>query len=283
MCHFRISRGPINSIQDYLRRPINPPEYTFPKRLPETVSGTRPAYFDTFSKSSSGMCGRTALFAEPGVLEDLFDAEIVTDGGYTPRFNIAPGQPLEIITNEAPHEIDQFHWGLIPFWADEPEEGIVNARSETADEKRVFQNAWESRPCLVLSSGFYEWQEANGGPKQPYWIHREDAPAFAMAGLWEVWEGNGVSISCVTILTTNPDELMKPIHDRMPVVLPRNDEERWLTADPDERKSMCAPYPDDDLTAYQISTRVNSPSNDDPSVIEPLGHEQSGLGDFDAE
>jgi len=101
--------------------------------------------------------------------------------------------------------------GLIPFWADEPKEGIINARSETADEKRVFKQAWESCPCLVPSSGFYEWNAPNGGPKQPYRIHREDDPAFAMAGLWDVWEGDDETISCVTILTTDPPTTSSPL------------------------------------------------------------------------
>jgi putative SOS response-associated peptidase YedK len=135
------------------------------------------------------MCGRNSLFIDQADLEARFDAEVVTDGGYTPRYNIAPGDDLHIITNEAPDEIDAYHWGPIPFWADEPEEGIINARSETADEKRVFEQAWESRPCLVLSSGFYEWKSPNGGSKQPYRIYREDDPAFAMAVLWDIWGG----------------------------------------------------------------------------------------------
>lgn len=227
------------------------------------------------------MCGRTSLFVPQDDLEDRFGAHIVTDGGYRPRFNIAPGQPLEVITNDAPDEIDQYHWGLIPFWADEPGEGIINARSETADEKNVFKRAWDARPCLVLTSGFYEWRQSNGGPKQPYRIHREDEPAFAMAGLWEVWEGEtDEAIPSVTILTTDPNELVEPIHDRMPVVLPRDDEDSWLAGDPDDRRELCRPYPDDDLSAYPISTQVNDPGNDDAGVIEPLDTEQSGLGEF---
>lgn len=114
------------------------------------------------------MCGRNALFVPLEYLESEFDARFVADGGYTPRYNIAPGAPLEVITNEAPDEIDQFHWGLLPFWADEPGDGLINARSETAAEKNSFKSSWESRPCLVLSLGFYEWREGNGGPKQPY-------------------------------------------------------------------------------------------------------------------
>ncbi|WP_331232270.1 SOS response-associated peptidase [Natronorarus salvus] len=226
------------------------------------------------------MCGRNALFTPQGELEARFGAKIVTDGGYTPRYNIAPGDGLEVITNEASEEIDQFHWGLIPFWADEPGEGIINARSETAHEKRTFEDAWESRPCLVLSSGFYEWQERTGGPKQPYRIHREDTPAFAMAGLWEVWTNGETEIPCVTILTTEPNEMMKSIHDRMPVVLPTDVEETWLAADPYERRELCGPYPDEDLEVYEISTQVNNPGNDDPSVIEPLDYDQSGLDHF---
>jgi len=243
------------------------------------------------------MCGRTSLFAARADLEETFDARVVADGGeassasrassgrwsddgYEPRYNVAPGDPVEVITNEAPGAIDRFHWGLLPPWADEPGEGLINARSETASEKRSFADAWESRPCLVLSSGFYEWRETRGGPKRPYRVHREDAPAFAMAGLWEVWEGEDRSIPSVTILTTEPNDLLTPIHDRMPVVLPADEERTWLDGDPEERAALCRPYPDPDLDAYEISTRVNDPDNDDPSVIEPLGHEQSGLGEF---
>lgn len=228
------------------------------------------------------MCGRTSLFVPQDDLESRFDAEVVANGGYTPRYNIAPGAGVEVIPNEATDEIDRYHWGLIPFWADEAEEGIINARSETADEKRVFERAWESQPCLVISSGFYEWQSQNGGSKQPYRIYREDDPAFALAGLWDVWEGEEDSITCVTILTTNPNDLMEPIHDRMPVVLPEADESEWLSADQATRKEMCQPYPEDDLTACEISKQVNNPGNDEPTVIEPLDHDQSGLDEFTA-
>jgi len=226
------------------------------------------------------MCGRNSLFLPQNDLEARFDAEVVADGGYTPRYNIAPGDGLEVITNETPDAIDQYNWGLIPFWADEPGKGVINARSETADKKRVFESAWESRPCLVLSSGFYEWRAHNGGSKQPYRIYREDGPVFAMAGLWDVWEGEDETVSCVTILTTEPNDLMEPIHDRMPVVLPEDVESDWLAADLTVRKELCRPYPNEDLTAYEISTRVNNPDNDDLTVIEPLEHEQSGLGEF---
>ncbi|WP_114579147.1 SOS response-associated peptidase [Saliphagus sp. LR7] len=226
------------------------------------------------------MCGRNSLFIPATDLEDRFGAKIATGREYTYRYNIAPGDRLEVITNDAPDAIDQYHWGLIPEWADDPDDGLINARSETADEKRTFRDAWESRPCLVLSSGFYEWHARNGGPKQPYRIFREDGPAFAMAGLWDEWEHGSETRSCVTILTTEPNDLMESIHDRMPVVLPKDSESEWLSADPDTRKDLCQPYPENDLDAYEISTRVNNPTNDEPSVIEPLDHDQTGLGEF---
>lgn len=227
------------------------------------------------------MCGRTSLFAEIDDLESRFDAQYVVDGSYHPRYNIAPHQPIEVIANEAPEEIDQYTWGLLPPWADDRSDGLINARSETAHEKRSFKEAWESRPCLVLSSGFYEWQQLNGGPKQPYRIYRADDVAFAMAGLWQDGHGDGDdSLRSVTILTTEPNDVVEPIHDRMPVVLPESEEDRWLVAGPAERRELCRPYPEDDLDAYPISTTVNNPENDAESVIEPLGNEQSGLGEF---
>lgn len=232
------------------------------------------------------MCGRTSLFVPLEDLERRFDATYVADSEYSPRFNIAPGQPLEVITGTDPDSIDRYTWGLVPSWADDPDDaGWINARSETAHEKPAFRAAWRSRPCLVLSSGFYEWQTPNGGPKQPYRVYRDptgdDAAAFAMAGLWERWEGeNGDSIDSVTILTTDANELVAPIHDRMPVVLPRDEESRWLTVDPDERRTLCQPYAGDDLDAYPISQTVNDPDNDEATVIEPAGDRQSTFDSF---
>lgn len=226
------------------------------------------------------MCGRNSLFHPPAELEARFDAELVTDGGYTPQYNIAPGDDVGVITNERPEEIHLVHWGLIPAWADSPDTKFINARAETAPDKPAFENAWESRPCLVLSSGFYDWQDRSESHKQPYRIYPEDESPFAMAGLWSRWKGNGASRSCVTVLTTEPNELMTPIHHRMPVVLREDEESAWLTAGPARRRELCRPYPDDDFAATEISTRVNDPSNDNPSVIEPPDHEQSGLGDF---
>ncbi len=224
------------------------------------------------------MCGRTSLFAPAAELRDRFDATVPDE--YHPRYNVAPSEPVEVVTNESPGRIDRFRWGLLPDWADAGDEGFINARSETAAEKPAFADAWESRPCLVLSSGFYDWKPAERGTKRPYRFHRKNDVAFAMAGLWERRETDGGPLDTVTVLTTEPNDVVEPIHHRMPVLLPRDEEEAWLTADPDERETLCQPYPGDDLAAYPISTAVNDPSNDSPSIIEPDESEQTGLGEF---
>lgn len=228
------------------------------------------------------MCGRTSLFAPRTELERRFDAAVPDD--YRPRYNIAPTESVEVITAGESDQIQQFYWGLRSHWADADEEGFINARSETAAEKSAFEDAWGSRPCLVLSSGFYEWKAVERGPKQPFRVYRDGDVAFAMAGLWQRWEPDDESesdpLDTVTILTTEPNDLIEPLHDRMAVVLPEDEEETWLTAGPEERAELCRPYPDDDLDAYPISTAVNDPTNDSPGIIEPDETEQSGLGEF---
>jgi putative SOS response-associated peptidase YedK len=224
------------------------------------------------------MCGRTSLFAPAPDLRSRFGAAV--PDAYRSRYNVAPTEPVEVITAGAPAEIQRFHWGLKPSWADGDDEGFINARAETVAEKPAFADAWEARPCLVLSSGFYEWKDTERGGTRPYRVHREDDVAFAMAGIHERWSGDGDTLDTVTILTTEPNDLIEPLHHRMAVVLPRDEEEAWLTGDPEDRRALCRPYPDDDLDAYPISTAVNDPANDSPGIIEPDESEQSGLGEF---
>lgn len=224
------------------------------------------------------MCGRTSLFTPASELATRFDAAV--PDGYRPRYNVAPTDPVEVITAEEPDAIQRFYWGLKPSWADADDEGFINARAESAGEKPAFADAWASAPCLVLSSGFYEWKDTARGPKQPYRVHRPDDVAFAMAGLHRTWEGDGESHETVTVLTTEPNDLIAPLHHRMAVVLPPGEETTWLAAGPDERQALCRPYPRDDLEAYPISTAVNDPGNDSPGIIEPDESEQTGLGEF---
>ena len=226
------------------------------------------------------MCGRMSLFKPSKEIGVRFGVEPGRD--YTPRYNIAPQQRLDVVTDLDVDEMDRFQWGLRPHWVDDPDDWghPINARAETVDSKPSFRAAFAERRCLVVADGFYEWQ-GESGKKRPYRVHRADDDLFAFAGLWESWGENGDELQTVTIITTEPNDTMEPIHDRMPVMLEPDDEARWLEEDdPAELKAMLDPYPDELTDAYEISTKVNSPSNDSPDIIEPLGHGQSGLGQF---
>ncbi|MDZ7730548.1 MAG: SOS response-associated peptidase [Natrialbaceae archaeon] len=217
------------------------------------------------------MCGRTSLFVPRTELEGRFDATVADPASYSPRYNIAPTEPLAILEAESA-EIEQVTWGI-------PGAGgqrHINARIETVDERPTFSDAWQERPCLVLSSGFYKWGDrSNGGRAQPYRIYRPDDVAFAMAGIVESTEKG----RAMAILTREANDVLRPIHDRMPVVLSRATERAWLQADPDERKHL--PGTGDSLEAYQVDSRMNNASIDDPSIIEPLEHDQADLSAFD--
>ena len=165
-------------------------------------------------------------------------------------------------------------WGLIPSWATDPAIGnrLANARSESVLEKPAFRAAMRRRRCLIPADGFYEWKK-NGRNKQPYLIGLRDGRLFAFAGLWEAWEGADHSyVESCTILTTTPNELMAPIHDRMPVILPAEAYGPWLdpAVPPAEVLAWLRPLPADQMTAYPVSTLVNNPRNDRPECVAPL-------------
>lgn len=226
------------------------------------------------------MCGRTSLFVPQPALEDRFDATATTE--IPPRYNIAPGDDLAAITNAAPDEITLLRWGFVPHWADDPNIGyrMINARAETVDEKPAYKAAFTDRRCLVLADGFYEWQ-GDRGSKQPYRITRADEEPFAMAGIWETWESNGRSLASVSIITTEANDVIAPIHDRMPVIFPPDDEDRWLKdTEPARLKRLLGPCSSELLAAYPVSTQVNDPANDTPEIITPRSDIQSDLGDY---
>ena len=229
----------------------------------------------------AGMCGRYSIFISPERLADRFDVTVGDE--YAAHYNAAPSQSLPVITNHDPDRVTHQQWGLVPSWADDDFSGVINARAETVDEKPAFADAYERRRCLVPADGYYEWTDADDG-KQPYRITRADGEPFAMAGLWERWEpettqtglgafGDGESadpdesvVETFTIVTTEANAFQSSYHHRMPVVLDPADEREWLASpEPD----LLAPY-DGDLDAYPVSTRVNSPANDDPAVIEEV-------------
>jgi putative SOS response-associated peptidase YedK len=219
------------------------------------------------------MCGRYTLATSEAALQAEFGLdEIPAD--YRPRYNIAPGQEvLAVIRDGDRLRAGWLRWGLIPFWAGDPSIGnrMINARAETLATKPAFRQAFERRRCLILADGFYEWQ-AQGAAKVPYWIHLEDRRPFAFAGLWDRWrppEGEPV-VSC-TIVTTQATEALRPIHERMPVILPPGARERWLDpeAGQEERIALLRPYAGADLAAHAVTTLVNSPRNDTPECIAP--------------
>ena len=223
------------------------------------------------------MCGRFTLRAPVSVVAEQFAVFEVPP--FEPRFNIAPTQPVPVI-RLAPHgnpperEFVLLRWGLVPAWAKDPAVGnrMINARSETVATKPAFRAAFRRRRCLVAADGFYEWQRT-GKRKQPYFISLRDDRPFAMAGLWESWEGPGhAAIESCTILTTEPNDLMRPIHDRMPVILPPDTYRQWLdpaVQDPQHIEPLMGPYSADAMVALKVSTYVNRPGNDGPQCIEP--------------
>jgi putative SOS response-associated peptidase YedK len=218
------------------------------------------------------MCGRYTLKTPVSELAERFEIED-SPSSITPSYNIAPTQQVAtVLAENGKRKLEMLHWGLIPSWAKDPEIGnrMINARAETVAEKPSYRKAFQERRCLILADGFYEWQKTDNG-KQPFYIRMQDESPFAFAGLWESWR-NGREIRSCTIITTAPNELAAPIHNRMPVILDPEDYEMWLDPDFDERDpltSLLKPYPADVMEAYPVSRRVNKPSNNEPGVIEP--------------
>jgi putative SOS response-associated peptidase YedK len=218
------------------------------------------------------MCGRYTLKTPVDVLAEHFEVEDYPSS-LTPSYNIAPTQEVAAVVEEDEKmKLGLFHWGLIPSWAKDPSIGnkMINARAETVSEKPSFRSAFKKRRCLIVADGFYEWQKTDNG-KQPYHIRMRDGSPFAFAGLWETWQ-NGEEIRSCAIITTEANDLMGEIHHRMPVILPPENYGVWLDPDFDEKEALLDllnPYPSDEMEAYAVSRRVNRPSNNDPSVVEP--------------
>jgi len=221
------------------------------------------------------MCGRYTLFTDPDRLAERFQAELPADG-LRPRYNAAPTQHLPVILNGAgPRRIERLQWGLIPFWAKDPGIGsrMINARAETVAEKPAFRAAFRKRRCLVPADGFYEWRKEPGGSKTPMRFTRADGAPFAFAGLWETWDApDGSPLRTFTIITGLPNELVAPVHDRMPAILLPEHEAIWLDddAEPAIWQDILRPYPSAAMTVAAASRRVNAVSNDDPGVLAEL-------------
>jgi len=220
------------------------------------------------------MCGRYSFAPELKIVNEHYDITI-KDGDLEPNYNCAPSQKLPVISNDAPGELSRYSWGLIPFWAKDKSIGykMINARGETLTEKPAFRNAFRSRRCLVLADAFYEWKKMAGSKvKIPYRIFIPGQPVFSMAGIWETWKNpDGEIIRSFSIVTISPNELMAEIHDRMPVILSKEDGKIWLESkDPKSLKELIKPFPAKLMDAYRISTLVNSPRNNGSDIISPI-------------
>lgn len=231
------------------------------------------------------MCGRFTFAAAPEIVAELFELREVPE--LTPRYNVAPTQlvatvlcesdPARAVRNvtASPRSFRMMRWGLIPSWADDPAIGsrMINARAETLSSKPAFRSAFKRRRCLILADGFYEWKKLERR-KQPYHIRLRDGTPFAFAGLWERWSGaDGVPVDSCTVITTEPNELLATVHDRMPVILNPVDYGTWLSVtdeDTDRVERLLRPYAAAKMEAYPVSTMVNSPSDDNARCIERL-------------
>ena len=218
------------------------------------------------------MCGRTTLTITPDDLERAFGYTV--PAGYRPRYNIAPTQPLLAIADgEGGARFRSFRWGLVPFWAQDLAIGnrMINARAETVPEKPAFRTCFENRRCLIVIDGFYEWRAGPEG-RRPYRIRLSSGVAFTLAGLWDRWTRGAEPVESCTILTTTANPMMGAIHDRMPVIVPPEDRERWLSRESDSADllDLLQPYRGADLEAYEVSTLVNSPANDRPECLDPV-------------
>ena len=221
------------------------------------------------------MCGRYSLIADLGELARRFefDGDWLT---FDAAYNVAPTREVLTVVGGETRRAGYMRWGLIPHWAKDASIGsrMINARAETVAEKPAFRDALRRRRCLVLADGFYEWMRA-GGTKRPMRIVMRSREPFAFAGLWSVWrDPDGNRIPSFAVITTTANDLLRPIHDRMPVILLRDLEDLWLDGsiyDPAALYSVLKPHPGDEMEAYGVSSLVNSVANDGPEVIEAVG------------
>ncbi|HXG94001.1 MAG TPA: SOS response-associated peptidase [Blastocatellia bacterium] len=220
------------------------------------------------------MCGRfTQTQSIPKIAQEFNVAEVSCD--LAPSYNIAPTQKVAVIITDGGKQLVPVRWGFVPSWAKDLSMGskMINARAETITEKASYRNAFNKRRCLVVADGFYEWQDF-GDTKRPVYIRLKSGRPFGFAGLYEVWKSpEGKEVTTCTIITTQANELMKPIHERMPVIISKQDEDMWLDPATDNQGlllKLLKPYPAEEMEAYPVSKRVNSPKNNSAACIERL-------------
>ncbi|MEW5739299.1 MAG: SOS response-associated peptidase [Myxococcota bacterium] len=227
------------------------------------------------------MCGRYVLKASPAELQKVFHLEHVPEA-LPPRFNIAPLQAAPVILDAAPGELTVARWGLLPHWAKETKVAsrMINARAETLAKKTVFRELLPRHRCLVPCDGFYEWKRS-GRAREPHFIHAKSGELLAMAGLWSRWRSpDGLDVITFTIITSAANELVRSLHDRMPVFLDEEGRRRWLSGpayDLAALEQLLRPWHGAPLTEYAVTPHVNKVAFDDPSCLEPAHTVQLSL------
>ncbi len=213
------------------------------------------------------MCGRYALI---GIDELKDEYGWPADFEFMPNYNIAPTQNMPVVTDKG---LEIMRWGIIPAWAKDEKIGyrLINTRSETVFDKPMWKGIVTKKRCLIPANGFYEWQK-QGDSKQPFYIRTKDQKLFMFAGIWETWKHEGIEINTYSILTTEPNREMVSIHDRMPVILSKQDHVKWLAADGREQiESLLLPYQDNGLEMYPVGKDVNSVKVNEAKLILPVG------------
>jgi putative SOS response-associated peptidase YedK len=222
------------------------------------------------------VCGRFTITLEPAFFQQELDLGKMPSE-WIPRYNAAPSQPIPVVKDSVIRDVSMLRWGLVPHWAKDISIGykMINARSETLQEKLSFRNAFKNRRCLILADGFYEWQkpESKGAPKAPYLFTLKDKHPFAFAGLWESWiSSEKKELQTCTIITCEPNDLLAQIHNRMPVILDRHNCWEWLANKPEgELAGLLKAYPSEKMKGYPVGQWVNNPRVDDIKDIQPLG------------
>jgi len=222
------------------------------------------------------MCGRFTLHTKPADLQIAFRGFTFPDE-IEPQYNIAPSLNILHVTNDGERTVSRARWGLVPFWATDAKIGnrMINARAETLATKPAFRDAYQHKRCLIIADGFFEWKkQADGKTKIPMYITLKSRQPFAFAGLWDTWkQPDGERLKTCTIITTEPNDLLTSIHNRMPVILQENAYDLWLdpdTTEPEVLNGLLVPYPAEEMIAYPVADTVNSPRNDVKDCIEPV-------------
>ena len=221
------------------------------------------------------MCGRFTLHANLKEIQETFKVdEVVAEP--TPSYNVAPTQQVyAVVQHDGKSVLEGMRWGLIPFWAKDASIGskMINARAETLTEKSSFSRPLKNQRCLIVADGFYEWRK-EGTAKIPTYIHLKSGKPFGFAGLYDTWKSpEGEVLTTCTIITTSPNEVTAPIHDRMPVIVPARSYATWLdpaNQDIDKLTALLAPYKASEMEAWPVARLVNSPANNTPELIKPV-------------